>query len=321
MIEIVFGDSACGSLKTAQHYGGGEYSGGAISIIVGNADGSKPTKAEIKAAKRKAEKELRLEWERAVPMGGSSADVFGLSLSLSIGDISENQPGIKRMQALERLYSIYPEGVGNEAVREESERVDKALKTVGERAKAGEALRIWYSSQPDELCGFYWFMDQLEQWGADNGKVFAVKLPEWEADGEENIVRKISWGEVSAGEWHRYASLQEPVSLAFRKSCAAYWKEIQKENSSLRAVLNGQLVSVPEDLYDDFIWREIELESGEFKEGMVIGHVLGKYRLGIGDCWIALRIEEMLRVGSIEVVRENGSDGMIYGRTLKKSDS
>ena len=28
MIEIVFSDSACGSLKVAQHYGKGDYKGG-----------------------------------------------------------------------------------------------------------------------------------------------------------------------------------------------------------------------------------------------------------------------------------------------------
>ena len=313
MIEIVFGESACGSLKTAQHYGEGEYSGGAFSVAVIGTDGSKPTKAEIRAAKRKAEKEMRLEWERAVPMGGSPADIFGFPLTLSIGDISENQPGMKRMQVLEHLYSIYPDAAGNGVAREICKKADQALNTVRDRVKDGEVLRIWYSDQPDEMCGFYWFMAQLEKWGVDDGKVFAVKLPEWEA--------KTSWGEVPAGEWHRYVSLQESVPSAFRKSCTAYWEEIQKENSSLRAVLNGHLVSVPENLYDDFIWREIALESGEFREGRIVGQVLGKYRLGVTDCWIALRIEEMIRAGRIEVAGESDESMMVYSRMLKKSDS
>lgn len=35
---------------------------------------------------------------------------------------------------------------------------------------------------------------------------------------------------------------------------------------------------------------------------MIIGRVLGKYQLGIGDSWIALRIEEMIRSGKLEAV-------------------
>ena len=50
MIEVVFGDSACGSLKMAQHYGNGKYPGGAIGVIVSHSDGSKPTEEEIQTA-------------------------------------------------------------------------------------------------------------------------------------------------------------------------------------------------------------------------------------------------------------------------------
>ena len=34
MIEIVFGESACGSLKIAQTYGRGKYRGSAISVFI-----------------------------------------------------------------------------------------------------------------------------------------------------------------------------------------------------------------------------------------------------------------------------------------------
>ena len=34
MIEIVFGESACGSLKIAQTYGKGKYRGSAVSIFI-----------------------------------------------------------------------------------------------------------------------------------------------------------------------------------------------------------------------------------------------------------------------------------------------
>ncbi|SPF53718.1 conserved hypothetical protein [Candidatus Desulfosporosinus infrequens] len=151
MLEIVFSDSACGSLKVAQHYGEGEYQDGCIGVIVSHADGSKPTKEEVEAARRKAKEKARLAWESATPLGGNTADIYGFNLVLSIGDISENQPGIKRKQTLEHLYSVFPNDEGHQAAQKMFKRIKKDLKTVQERAAVGESLRIWYSNQPDEM--------------------------------------------------------------------------------------------------------------------------------------------------------------------------
>ena len=84
-------------------------------------------------------------------------------------------------------------------------------------------------------------------------------------------------------------------------------------------MLSGQLISAPENFYDDFILREIAAESEEFQEAMIIGRVIGKYRLGISDSWIAFRIEEMIRAGKLESVTQVAKDMPIYNRVLKKS--
>lgn len=43
MIEVVFSESAYGSLRIAQSYGMGEYHGGATSVMILKKDGSRPT--------------------------------------------------------------------------------------------------------------------------------------------------------------------------------------------------------------------------------------------------------------------------------------
>ena len=96
MIEIVFGDSAAGSLKQAQHFGKGKYHSGAIGVILSGSDGCKPTKEEIEQAKRRAEERARREWEQAAPMGGTPADVFPISLALSIGYIGKDALEFRR---------------------------------------------------------------------------------------------------------------------------------------------------------------------------------------------------------------------------------
>lgn len=318
MMEILFSDSACGSLKMAQHYGEGEYQGGCISVLVSHRDGSKPTGAEVEAAQREAEEQERLAWENATPLGGNSADIYGFNLVLSVGDISESRPGIRRRQVLEHLYSVYPNDEGWQAAQDIMNKVDGDLKTVRERAAAGEALRIWYSSQPEEMCGLYWFMEQLDQWEMQDGQVFMVRLPEWEADEKGNIVQKSGWGDVASEEWYRYLALQKPVPPAFCQSGALYWRTLQKENAPLRAVLDGRLVSAPETLYDDFIIREIAAQEDNFQEAIVVGRVLGKYQLGMKDSWVALRIEEMIHAGKLEAVTAAAEDMPAYHRILKK---
>lgn len=318
MIEILFSDSACGSLKMAQRFGEGKYQGGSMGVIVSHADGSKPSREEVEAARREAKEKARLAWERATPMGGKASDIFGFNLMLSVGDISEDQPGIKRQQTLEHVYSVYPNDEGYNAAKEILNRANEALKTIRERAEEGEALRIWYSDQPDEMCGLYWFMGQLNQWKVHDALVSIIKLPEWETDDKGHFVRKNSWGEVAPEEWRRHLALEKTVLPVFIQSCAAHWRDLQAENAPLRAVLNGRLVSMSENLYDDFILREIAAEGEVFHEAMIVGRVLGKYQLGISDSWVADRIEGMIHAGKLEVVTAGDKDVPIYHRVLRK---
>lgn len=55
MIEVVFSDSACGSLKMAQRYGEGEYQSG-VSVFLGYVGGRQPTEKEIEDARQQAER-------------------------------------------------------------------------------------------------------------------------------------------------------------------------------------------------------------------------------------------------------------------------
>lgn len=318
MIDILFSDSACGSLKIAQHFGEGKYPVGCMSIIVSHTDGSKPSKEEIETARKEAEEKARMAWDNATPLDGKTSDIYGFNLLLSIGDISENRLGIKRKQVLEHLFSVYPNDQEHQVAKEIVNRAIEDLKTVRERAAMGETFRVWYSNQPDDMCGLYWFMSQLNQWNVNDGQVVIVKLPECEFDGNGNVVQKNSWAEVAPEEWYQYFAFQKTVPSVFIQCCASHWQALQTENTPLRAVLNGQLVSMSEKLYDDFIRCEIEAEDEKFHEAMIVGRVLGKYQLGICDSWVALRIEEMIKDRKLETVTWGDKDMPFYHRVLKK---
>ena len=318
MIEIVFNDSACASLKMAQRYGDGDYCGGSSGVIIGHSDGHEPTPNEIEEAQREVEAREKLAWERAVPLGGNPDDVFGFSLALDVGDISENKPGPLRQQAFEHLWSIYPNGEGQQAACELMQAATDNLIMVRQRMLTGESLRIWCGNQPDEVCGLHWFMAQLIRWEKSCKAVFLVKIPEWEADDDGTIIGKSGSGECQPADWHRYVASQQLLPPVMCHHLAKHWHELQRDNAPLRAVINGQLMSVDEAFYDGFIQREIDEQDDVFHEARLIGSVLGGYRLGVGDAWIAQRIEDMIRQGNLEPVDKSDNDSPIYHRSLRK---
>ena len=76
MIEIVFGESACGSLKIAQTYGKGKYRGSAVSIFMRHEDGSVPSSDEMKKAQLQAQEQERIAWENLHIDNELVADAF-----------------------------------------------------------------------------------------------------------------------------------------------------------------------------------------------------------------------------------------------------
>ena len=316
MMEIVFSDSAAGSLKCAQLFGHGKYHNGPSAFCLIYSDGRMATEEELEQARQEYVEKERRAWERAVPLGGTAADVFGFNLALSVGEIAEEEVGERRRQALELLFGTFHEGA--ECVQLFMKNATNNLKRIKERMAAGEAIRIWYSNNPDEMCGIYWFMYWLNKNMPNEQEVILVKLPEWEEGENGEIIQRQSFGEVDAENWHQYLPLQKKATQVLRKMFAIRWQELKKENAKIRACLNGKLVSVSEDIYDCFILRELEAADVEFAESRVIGKVLGNYQLGISDSWIHLRINEMIEKGKLKVVSEAEEGMPAYARKLRK---
>ena len=268
MIEIVFGESACGSLKIAQTYGKGKYRGSAVSIFMRHEDGSVPSSDEMKKAQLQAQEQERIAWENAIPLGGKSCDVYCFDMALSVGDISDNGIGEQRKNIFKKMLSVcFVEDLDYQ-VEEKIQKIKTTLTSVIERYVAGEEIRIWYSYNPDELCGMYWLMKQLRPLNCQT-TIYLVKLPTWEYGKENTMTSKIAWGEVSPGEWGNYITLQEKANPVFLSACAMKWNQLQNENAPLRAMLNGKLQSVSEDIYDSFILREIAEQPEQFKMATV----------------------------------------------------
>lgn len=311
MLEVTFTESAGGSLQLAQAFGKGELQG-SVSVIFMSGDGSQPAPAELEKAQREAEERAQKEWDAAIPMGGNREDVFCFPLGLSMGNIRE--PFSEERQAFLQSMICIQSPEFDDTAKTQLEAAKASLGTFLERAGRGEAVRVWYSRQPDELCGIHWLMTLLD----DSIDIRAVELPLHEERPGNIIHHYNSWGDIAPGEWHRFTALEKPISPLMRRMMAQKWRQLAQENAPLRAGLNGNLMSYGMELYDHFIEKELDAAGEVFREAVIIGNVLGKYQLGIGDWFVHARIEEQIRQGRLIPVTEPGIGNPVYHRIISK---
>ena len=147
-------------------------------------------------------------------------------------------------------------------------------------------MRVWHSRQPDEACGLRWLLSALAPWREARGDVLLVELPAYCEDAEDACLRSFrDWGEVNIEYWGRFAKRQRAVSPRLCAALADEWRAVEAENAPLRALVGGRLRSLPEDAYDLSIRRALAEAPREFREGRLIGDILGRYALGVGDGW------------------------------------
>lgn len=310
MIEVLFTESAAGSMQYAKSLK--HTIGEATSVFLITDDGSEPSEEEVRKAQEEAEERRRKWLEKAVPMEGSARDVVCLPLALSMGDISEPLSD-RRAEYLQSMVLISGDGfagIGRTMMQTARDGMEKVLEAV----RKGGPIRVWYSHNPDELCGFCHLMAQLPQ----EADIRVVELPEYEVK-ETSVITYTGWGEVDPGALAAFLPRERKLTEPERRHFAFRWNQLARENGPLRAVVNGRLMTVGVDFYDHFILTEIGRAEEEFHEARLVGNVLGKYQLGIGDWFIAMRIEEFISRGMLVPMTEPGEGNPIYHRMLRKA--
>lgn len=203
-------------------------------------------------------------------MEGTSDEVICLEFKLDIGDIQKTDV----------------------TYREELQRLRNLLVEEG-------AIRAWYSNTPYSICGFYHLCSIVKHY---ENEVLAIKLPEYQVR-QDVLISYQNWGEVASEEFSSFLSYEKTVSIDERQYYAIAWSKLREENSPLRAVVNGRLLSVPESFYDFLIWESITKKP--VKENELIGNLLGKNQISIGDMWYAKRIDTLIEQRKIRVIQDS----------------
>ena len=109
------------------------------------------------------------------------------------------------------------------------------------------------------------------------------------------------------------------MTRPFRTLCVSNWRKLKADNAPFRAMLNGMIHILPEDIYDSFIIKEIKHMDTQFRQALVIGSVLGKYQLCVEDAFIAHRMEKMIENGLLTVVQNAEINMPAYHRIVKRN--
>lgn len=245
-------------------------------------------------------------------------EVYCFALAWDMGDISEEGVGDKRLAVLDALYSIYDDDT-QKGAKIQFDTARESLAQVMEKAQNGADIRVWYSDNPSERCGMLWFMAQLRKIQGYSGRVYMIKLPKYMYNEAENTITEYySWGEMKADGWQKCLEYAQDKTM----ECWGYaqqWWNLQRENATLRAVVNGRVHSVAEDIYDRYIWEEIDPMDTEFIQAEVVGRVLGRHNLGITDSFVALRMEKFIEGDLLQVVPKTSRGPAAYHRKLRKN--
>lgn len=161
-------------------------------------------------------------------------------------------------------------------------------------------------------------MNQLTEAGLTNAAVTAVKLPAFWQTPAGDILESTSWGEVPPHQWGRLAQQGQTWKSDLIRYLSEQWQQRKRENAPLRAVINGSLISAPDTLYDPLIRQVIDEQEPVFQQANVIGRVLVRSHGCMGDAWIAMRMEEMIRPGELSAVTIPASGDPTYHRLLRK---
>lgn len=314
MVEVCFGDSVKGALKIAQSFDKKTVNYSAFVAVFGdNKDKPLPfLKRQILLHKvKKKQRELN---EQAIHLESKRDDLVGIFPDLSLGDISAED---KRRDFISMWFEAASCGSNSKETRAEAEEFWQTcisdLEKLKDRAYDGEAIRIWADGTPDGMCGFLFVCDLLKDYDCP---VTVVKLPEEVKRADNVTVRYRLWGEVEPQLFGRFAE-EYSVSLSKEavRECAEEWRTLQKENSPLRAVKDGKVISVGEDYYDGIIRSEFPEKSCRAAE--IIGNVLGRHQLAVSDFLIAERIREFIKGGELRIIEENAEH--FYGTIVEKT--
>lgn len=158
---------------------------------------------------------------------------------------------------------------------------------------ANEPLRVWWSDQPDDRLGMMWLCAVLQGVAIP---LTQIRVPLMQPTPEGNRQERTDLSEVAPGELATYLSLDCPMTDGQRQAATYGWRSQLAANAELRVNLNGHILGVPANFYDDFLKTQW-LPTVEATA--VIGETLGRFPVGVPEWWYRYRLATLRQAGDL----------------------
>ncbi|EOS60574.1 hypothetical protein C815_01246 [Firmicutes bacterium M10-2] len=237
-------------------------------------------------------------------------EILTLAFMLDQGDIRLPYNSQYRLDLIYKMYTqngqIHDPKQIKDSIYSYVENVDRLIAA----AEKGEEICIYSENSPGDVSGFIFVCSLLDPY--DIGLQY-VELPQIVHNPDyttlfpslENILY----------EYFDYVlSLKVEVPYFDVNYYSTIWESLKNENSPLRAVVNGQIMSVSEDIYDFMILNRFEVSKYESR---AIGEIIGIYQQKLSDYLLADRIQKLIEKDALTVLEDNE---LPYNRLLIKTN-
>ena len=222
-------------------------------------------------------------------------EILCLGFMFDQGDIQQRYDSEYRSSYLMHLFKQNGWNDEENRIQKQIEQYSKDVQCLIQAATDHEPIRIYNDNSPGDVCGFAFACSLLDPF--DIG-ISYVEIPMMIHE-PDYILANPSFEEILYNYFDQTMSLAVDVPYYDVNYYSNIWQMLKEENGPLRAVLNGQLVSVPENIYDFMILNCLDAPKTELQ---MMSEMVENHQKKLSDYWIAERVEQLIEEGKITVL-------------------
>jgi hypothetical protein len=158
---------------------------------------------------------------------------------------------------------------------------------------------IWMAPNQHDVCGYYWLINQLQDF---EGRIYILSLNNLPFISDKgNIFYPRDLFEIPPKEFIKAKKLARPVTISEFELDADEWKKLCSENGIVRILEGGKkIISKDADYYDSDILKAVT--QGPQKLQKIFQTLFSKMKLHTGDVFLVWRMKELANEGRLEII-------------------
>lgn len=159
-------------------------------------------------------------------------------------------------------------------------------------------LWMWMGQNSHDVCGYYWLIGQLKEYG---GRVYVLYMNNLPFINEKGgIFYPTAIHEIPAKEFRKAKKLARTVTPSEFEVDPDEWKRLSEENGSVRILEGGKKIATKgDDFYDAPLLQAISADWQKIPK--VLFNALGKMKIKTGDVFLNGRLKALADEGKLEL--------------------